>query len=98
MLAAKRTVWEVASDVREIVHKLDLPRFYPSVDVICFVGLQSVQLEVKSPHKKQRDTLINTILARLKEKYEDWHDFYEVRYEKELAIIILGGENLQGMI
>lgn len=88
-MTTKRTVWQVASDVQKITREMNLPRWYPEVDLFCFVGLRSVQLEIHSPVKKDTERVVNTIAHRLSKRYLEWTDFFHVRYENGLAVIVI---------
>ncbi len=94
MGAIKRTVWQVAADLRQILDGMDLKRYYPDVRMACFVGLRSVQLEVRAPIARQRRQVADGVIRRLTERYADWEDFYAVRFEEDYALLTIGGEHL----
>ncbi len=93
-MITKRTVWQVASDMRKIIWELNLSRWYPEVDVICFVGLRSVQLEIRSPIRVETERVVNTVIPRLSKRYPEWTDFFHMRYENGLAVIIIDEEHI----
>lgn len=80
--------------MRQILNGMDLERYYPDVRTSCFVGLRSVQLEVRAPVARQRRQVVNSVIRRLTERYADWEHFYEVHFEEDYALIIVGGEHL----
>jgi len=93
-MTTKRTVWQVASDVQKITRELNLSRWYPEVEIVCFVGLKSVQLEIRSPKRKETERLVNTLISRLSKRYPEWTDFFQVRYENGLAVIVIDQEHI----
>jgi len=93
-MITKRTVWQVARDVRKVTRELNLPRWYPEVDVICFVGLRSVQLEIRSPARVKTERVVNTLIPRLNKRYPEWTNFFQVRYENGLAVIVIDEEHI----
>jgi len=93
-----RTVWEVAGDVRRLVNDLNLARTYPELDMVCFVGINTVQLEVRSPYPRHIRLVVNLLADRLKKLYPDWTDFCTTRLEPDLGLVIISSEDIEGRL
>jgi hypothetical protein len=94
-MTTKRSVWQVASDVRKITREMNMPRWYPEVDLICFIGVRSVQLEIRSPVRKDTERVVNTLIAKLRKRYPEWREFFQVRYENGLAVIVIDEKHIK---
>ncbi len=94
MVTNKRTVWEVAEDVRQIVHDMNLARWHPKVEISCLVGLRSVELEILSPTRRETLQVVKTITHRLRQRYPDWRDFLQVSLEDGRAVMVIDQEHI----
>lgn len=52
-------------------------------------------MEIRSPVRKDTERVVNTLIAKLRKRYPEWREFFQVRYENGLAVIVIDEEHIK---